>query len=381
MTTRHRNSILTITFVLFALVGLCQNSSVYFKTNDYSLDNKAKRIIDSLSKVQGIESIILQGHCDSIGSHDFNDALSEKRVNAVKAYFISAGFKEELIAVKALGKRIAINKNASENERALNRRVDIELILKAPVDTIKPVTTKTIQPWEAEVIISGTVFNTEKQPLIAEISLNDKNGNEIQTTTSDKDGKYKLKAVLNKKDDYTLTYYNDSSFVASKIINVSNQRKPYKNLKTILPKLKQGDKYILENLNFEGDTSQLIPASVSSLEALYKLMKKNKSLVIQIEGHVNYPVYAPNPKRHVHKSQRYVPPGMNSYEFNQWLSEERAKMVYNYLVGKGIKAKRITTIGYGASKMLYPNATTEAEMAQNRRVEINVISYKGKPIE
>ena len=186
---------------------------------------------------------------------------------------------------------------------------------------------------------------------------------------------------MKKKDDYSLTYYNDSSFISSKTINASNPRKPYKNLKTILPKLKEGNKYVLENLNFEGDTSQLVAASLSSLEALYKLMKKNKSLVIQIEGHVNYPNSWPNPKWHDHKSQRYVPPGMNAYEFNQWLSDERAKMVYNYLIEKGIKAKRMTTIGYGATKMLYPDAYTESEMAENRRVEINVISYKRKPVE
>ncbi len=89
----------------------------------------------------------------------------------------------------------------------------------------------------------------------------------------------------------------------------------------------------------------------------------------------------PNPKLHKHKSRRYVPPEMNAYEFNQWLSNERAKMIYKYLTNKGIKEKRMTTIGFGATKMLFPDATSESEMAQNRRVEINVISYKKKLIE
>jgi outer membrane protein OmpA-like peptidoglycan-associated protein len=67
---------------------------------------------------------------------------------------------------------------------------------------------------------------------------------------------------------------------------------------------------------------------------------------------------------------------MNAYEFNQWLSDERAKMVYNYLISKGIKAKRLSTIGFGATKMVNPDAYTESDMAENRRVEINVISLK-----
>jgi outer membrane protein OmpA-like peptidoglycan-associated protein len=36
----------------------------------------------------------------------------------------------------------------------------------------------------------------------------------------------------------------------------------------------------------------------------------------------------------------------------------------------------MSTIGYGADKMLFPDTYSETEMAQNRRVEINVVSVK-----
>jgi len=385
MTTRHRNNIFVLTtiFVLFTLVGLCQKTSVYFKTNDYRLDTKATRLIDSLSEIADIEKIYLQGHCDSIGNNKFNDTLSSKRVNTVKTHFISNGLPDEIIKIKALGKRVSINKNADENERALNRRVDIKLVVKPKKVITKPDTTKAfsnIATDEVEVTINGIVLNEENQPLIAEISLSDKDGKDVDSTVSGNDGKYKFKAKLKKKEDYLLTYYNDSSFISSKVINVSTPRKPYKNLKTILPKLKDGNKYILENLNFESDTSQLVSVSLPSLEALHKLMKKNKSLVIRIEGHVNYPNHYPNPKK-PKVSNRYVPPGMRIGEFSQWLSEERAKMVFNYLIAKGIKEKRMSTIGFGAKKMLFPDTHSESEMAQNRRVEISVISFKRRPVE
>lgn len=387
MMSRYINNFFSLTFlfILFTSIAWCQKTFIYFKSNDFSLDNKSKQLIDSLAKINNIEKIFLQGHCDSIGNNEFNDALSSKRVNEVKTYFISKGFYEQLFEIKALGKRVLVNKNATQKERALNRRVEIEIFIKSKTivtksDTISTIIQKSIAPNEVEIIINGIVLNEKKQPLIAEVSLNDKNGNEINTALSDKDGKYNLKAIVKKKEDYSLVFFNDSSFVSSKIINASNQRKPYKNLKTILPILKDGNKYTLENLNFEGDTSQLIAASLSSLEALYKLMKKNKSLIIQIEGHVNYPSHFPNPKRPA-TSDHYVPPGMNRGEFNQWLSNERAKMVYTYLINKGIKEKRLSTMGYGATRMLFPDAATESEMAQNRRVEINVISFKKKLIE
>ncbi|HRD40959.1 MAG TPA: OmpA family protein, partial [Bacteroidia bacterium] len=341
------------------------------------------RLIDSLSQITSIEKIYLQGHCDSIGNNKFNDALSSKRVNSVKTHFVSNGIDEQLIRIKALGKRASINKNANENERALNRRVDIELVVKAKEVSPKSDSKEVISnnpPDEVEVVINGVILNEKNKPLIAEVSLSDKYGKIIDSTVSGTDGKYKFSARLKKKEDYSLTYYNDSSFISSKIINVSTPRKPYKNLKTVLPELKDGNKYVLENFNFESDTSQLTAASLPSLEALYKLMKKNKTLVIRIEGHVNYPSYYPNPKK-PKVSDRYVPPGMRIGEFSQWLSEERSKMVFNYLIEKGIKEKRMSTIGFGADKMLYPNARTESEKAQNRRVEINVISLKGKPLE
>ena len=384
---KNKVCLLAFVFLLsFVSVGFSQKTSVYFKSNDFSLNNTSKKIIDSISQLNTIEKVFLQGYCDSIGNNEFNDLLSAKRVNEVKSYFISKGLSENNIEIHSFGKRVSVNKNTSEKERALNRRVDIEVSLKSKLitnnrdTTISPIQ-KNIGNDEVEITINGIVVNEKKQPLVAEISLNDKNGNEVKTATSDKDGKYNIKAIVKKKEDYSLVFFNDSSFVSSKVINATNARKPYKNLKTILPILKDGTKYTLENLNFEGDTSQLIAASISSLEALYKLMKKNKSLIIQIEGHVNYPSYMPNPKLHKHKSRRYVPPEMNAYEFNQWLSNERAKMIYKYLTNKGIKEKRMTTIGFGATKMLFPDATSESEMAQNRRVEINVISYKKKLIE
>lgn len=366
--------------LLFILIGLsvqCQKTSVYFKFNKHDLSQKAKATIDSVLKISNIEKFVLQGHTDSIGSHNYNDDLSSRRVNEVKQYMISKNTPEGLIEIKALGKRVALNKNINERERALNRRVEIEVIIKplpiAKKDTARVNPKTAISNNEVEIMINGVVLNENKEPISAEVTLNDKNGNEIKTVQSDKNGKYNFKAVLNKKENYSLTFYNDSSFVSARQINASNPRMPYKNLRNELLKIKCDTRYILENLNFEGDTSQLVAASLPSLEALYKLMKKNKHLSIRIEGHVNFPHHWGNPKSIKARSERYVPPGMNYEQFNQWLSDDRAKAVYKYLINKGIDPNRMATTGYGSSKMLFPDAESDSEMAQNRRVEINVI--------
>ena len=56
-------------------------------------------------------------------------------------------------------------------------------------------------------------------------------------------------------------------------------------------------------------------------------------------------------------------------EYNQELSEKRAKAIVEYLVKKGIDPLRLTTKGYGFNKPAAPNDTPE-NRARNRRVEI-----------
>lgn len=110
-------------------------------------------------------------------------------------------------------------------------------------------------------------------------------------------------------------------------------------------------KYNMSSINFFGGQATLLPSSYSSIEALYKLMKKNKRMIIRIEGHING--YGDHP-----------------------LSVSRAKTVYNYLQEQGIEKERMSFIGFGGEKQLYPNPKNESESSANRRVEINVISIK-----
>ncbi|OPX41060.1 MAG: hypothetical protein B1H13_04155 [Desulfobacteraceae bacterium 4484_190.3] len=60
-----------------------------------------------------------------------------------------------------------------------------------------------------------------------------------------------------------------------------------------------------------------------------------------------------------------------SEKYNQDLSERRAKAVKNYLVLKGISARRITSMGFGETMPVASNATPEGRQ-KNRRVEIEI---------
>ncbi len=65
--------------------------------------------------------------------------------------------------------------------------------------------------------------------------------------------------------------------------------------------------------------------------------------------------------------------GIGSQEYNQKLSENRAKTVYNYFVEHGVNKNRLSYKGYGKSEPIADNST-EAGRQQNRRVELKIIN-------
>ncbi len=212
-----------------------------------------------------------------------------------------------------------------------------------------------------QVTISGVVTDADSVPIKAEVSLTDNKGIIVKQMSTENDGKYLINTGMKEDYNYSLAFSSDSSFFAIKTINTKElkQSNVFTDIRTVLVRLKKGTKYSLSSINFYGDQSILLPSSYSSVFSLYKLMQKNKKMIIRIEGHINLP-------GRVSKNKI----------FEQTLSDDRAKTVSEYLQSQGIEKERISSIGYAASKMLYPNPKNETEMSANRRVEINVISIK-----
>ncbi len=73
------------------------------------------------------KQIHIEGHTDSRGNTKANQALSQKRADAVKAALIAAGIDGKRIVSVGLGERQPVADNDSEEGRAKNRRVDVIL--------------------------------------------------------------------------------------------------------------------------------------------------------------------------------------------------------------------------------------------------------------
>ena len=74
-------------------------------------------------------AVVVQGHTDSTGSDEHNQALSERRAESVARELRQRGVSDERIATLGMGEGYPVASNASENGRQLNRRV--EILLKA----------------------------------------------------------------------------------------------------------------------------------------------------------------------------------------------------------------------------------------------------------
>jgi len=88
------------------------------------------KLDDLVSKVKGInlEVIIAVGHTDSVGSDAYNQKLSVRRAEAVKAYLVSKGIEKNRIYTEGKGEKQPVASNVTNEGRAKNRRVEIEVV-------------------------------------------------------------------------------------------------------------------------------------------------------------------------------------------------------------------------------------------------------------
>ena len=119
----------------------------------------------------------------------------------------------------------------------------------------------------------------------------------------------------------------------------------------LLKKIAVGSKIILKNIFFDFDQATLRDESTSELERLTDLLNEVSTLKIEISGHTD---------------------NKGSDQYNQKLSERRAKSVVDYLIAKGIDKSRLVYRGAGEAEPVAPNDTEEG-MQMNRRTEFKVL--------
>ncbi|MCC6727353.1 MAG: OmpA family protein [Saprospiraceae bacterium] len=112
------------------------------------------------------------------------------------------------------------------------------------------------------------------------------------------------------------------------------------------------EKYVPKNVLFVQGKAIMLDASKPDLDKLAGFMLRNPSYKIKVEGHTDI---------------------IGDTDMNQALSDERAKVVAEYLAQRGVGEERLQSRGYGSSRPLY-KGNSKKGYAQNRRVAF-VIYY------
>ena len=106
-------------------------ADAFFDFDKAVLKPEGKAKLDDLAdKVKGInlEVVIAVGHTDSIGSDAYNQGLSMRRSEAVKAYLVSNGIEKNRVYTEGKGEKQPVADNKTREGRAKNRRVEIEVV-------------------------------------------------------------------------------------------------------------------------------------------------------------------------------------------------------------------------------------------------------------
>jgi OOP family OmpA-OmpF porin len=106
-------------------------ADVFFDFDKSVIKPEGKSKLDDVSsKARGInlEVVIAIGHADSIGSDAYNQRLSVRRAESVKAYLVSKGIEPNRVYTEGKGEKQPVADNKTREGRAKNRRVELEVI-------------------------------------------------------------------------------------------------------------------------------------------------------------------------------------------------------------------------------------------------------------
>lgn len=103
---------------------------IRFDFDSSRLSAEAKETIDALMQqilVEKPKQVHIEGHTDSVGSLDYNKALSKRRADSVKRALITRGLESQIITTSGAAFRFPVASNSTKQGRAANRRIEVSL--------------------------------------------------------------------------------------------------------------------------------------------------------------------------------------------------------------------------------------------------------------
>jgi outer membrane protein OmpA-like peptidoglycan-associated protein len=225
---------------------------------------------------------------------------------------------------------------------------------------------------QAAMSISGRVYDMEtNEPFINEDVMLLQDGKVVQQTKTDITGRYTFTDLENGKEyqvkvnkpnflsissrpfRYSEGDSNNSQFDLASIPSAANayssDDKRYNKEGAVVG---WGREIFLYDIYYNFDSAKLLPESKHALDKIILLLQSNPTLKLEFGSHTD---------------------SRGTHEYNDKLSNERAKSVVDYLVSAGIDSTRLSWKGYGKRHPLIANPATEGEHRMNRRTSFKIV--------
>ena len=222
--------------------------------------------------------------------------------------------------------------NEPVKEKVKPARIDIK---EAQLTLLKGVILddKTNKPLEATI----EIIDNERNEVIASFTSNSVTGRYLVSMPAGKNY-----GISVKKENYL--FHSENFDLAS----TAEYQEVQKDIK--LKNIAVGQSIVLKNIFFDFNKSTLRKESENEIAQLTKLLTDIPTMKIEISGHTD---------------------SYGSDTYNKTLSHQRAKAVYDRLIQNGIKADRLTFMGFGEEKPIDTNET-DAGRQMNRRTEFKI---------
>lgn len=198
------------------------------------------------------------------------------------------------------------------------------------------------------------------------VTLLDSRGELMQDFVTGNDGKFFFRVYEN--EDYTLVGETDGYLVKRQGYTTNGKSVDKQTLKElvtnitldtilVLDRLEKNKIFVLNNIYFDLDKSDIRPDAAAELDKLVDLLTDNPGIKIEMSSHTD---------------------SIASHAYNMQLSQRRAESTVRYLISKGVAPDRLVAKGYGEEKPIArntnPDGTDNPEGRQrNRRTEFKIL--------
>ncbi|PRY14769.1 WD40 repeat protein [Pontibacter ummariensis] len=285
-----------------------------------------------------------EGHPGMGGMDIFSAEGQQGNWRAVKnlGYPVNSSKNDYGIMFSKPGKKGFLSSNRDSN----NGTEDIYSfeILKQPV--VLAITTIERKQNEKKQTVQEALPQTR-------IVVTEKSSTDSTVLVTDRAGKYYLDA--RKGDTYTFNSTREGYLKMGLSKDIPSAAPDTVEVALLFDKNELEKAIVLDNIYYDLDKWAIRSDAAKELDKLVVLLKNNPSIEIEMSSHTD---------------------SRESLNYNQQLSEKRAKAAVDYLVSKGINRSRLTAKGYGKTRLVNSCATgvkcSEAEHQLNRRTEFTI---------